>query len=58
MTKTLEDIIDEIYHLAEWHCDDDADESNQSPEDMTAHINGLIRQRCIEALRQLDRKEK
>ena len=31
-----------IAKLAEWQCDKDAEEDNDSPADMTAHVNGLI----------------
>lgn len=35
-----------IQELVSWHIDTEADPSNQSPEDMTAHINGLVWQLC------------
>jgi len=43
--KHLE-ILQQIEQLALWHCDEEADESDEHPEDMTAHINGLIVQLC------------
>ena len=39
-------ILRKIENLAIWHFDEDADENNNSPEDMTAHINGLIVKLC------------
>ncbi len=42
--------LEEIYDLAGWQSDDNAEENNTTPEDMTSHINGLIRQKCNTAL--------
>lgn len=42
--------LTEIYVLAGWHFDDEASENDSSPEDMTAHVNGLIRRKCREGL--------
>ena len=39
-----------IYDWAGWHTDDEAEIEDESPEDMTAHINGLIRQVCVQVL--------
>ena len=36
--------------LASWHFDPEADESSGSPEDMTAHVNGLIVKRMQAAI--------
>lgn len=35
-----------IQDLASWHYDEDADAEDQSPEDMAAHVNGLIVRLC------------
>src|SRR3972149_8802831 len=51
--KILE-ILHEIFGLAGWHTDDKADELNESPEDMTAHVNGLIRQKLAGAMYDLE----
>jgi len=48
--ETLEQIAD----LASWHCDLDADPNDESPEDMVAHVNGLIVRLCREAITKLD----
>jgi len=42
--------LEDIYELAGWHCDDDADPNDASPRDAHAHTNGLIRQKCVSAL--------
>ena len=42
--------LEDIYELAGWHCDDDADPNNASPRDAHAHVNGLIRKKCLSAL--------
>ena len=42
--------LEDIYELAGWHCDDDADPNDASPRDAHAHTNGLIRQKCMSAL--------
>ncbi len=39
--------------LVGWHIDEDAEESNERPEDMTAHINGLVRKQLRTALAKL-----
>lgn len=49
-------VFEEIHSLTAWQCDDDADEDDESPGDMTAHINGLIRQKCSAALRAVHEK--
>ena len=40
--EALENVLVEISGLAAWHFDPDADPENESPEDQTAHVNGLI----------------
>ena len=40
----------EIAELVSWHCDQDADQSNESPEDNVAHVNGLVWQLCQRVL--------
>jgi len=40
------DALTEISRLAGWQTDDDANEDDVSPEDMTAHVDGLIRRQC------------
>ena len=42
--------LEEIYDLAGWNSDDDARADDTSPEDMVAHVNGLIRKLCNDAL--------
>lgn len=44
--SNLLDILGEIERYALEHCDEEADIGNQSPEDMRAHINGIIVQLC------------
>ena len=44
--ERLRAALEEIKALVSWHVDTEADPSNQSPEDMTAHINGLVWQLC------------
>ena len=51
--KILE-ILHEIFGLAGWRTDDQADASNESPEDMTAHVNGLIRQKLAGVIYDLE----
>jgi len=48
--KIAHDALVEISRLAEWHTDDDAKDDDVSPEDMTAHVNGLIRRQCQRGL--------
>jgi len=48
--KLLQAIID----LAAWHADLEADESDQSPDDMTAFMNGRIIKRCEAAMEELN----
>jgi hypothetical protein len=38
----LRGAMDEIAALVSWHIDTEANPLNTSPEDMTAHINGLV----------------
>ena len=42
----LEERLRRIADLASWHADTDADPDNTSPDDMTAHVNGLIIKEC------------
>jgi len=51
--ETLEQIAD----LAAWHCDLDADPNDESPEDMVAHVNGLIVKLCCEAIDRMKKVE-
>ena len=46
----LEAALREVHDRASWHTDDDADASNESPDDMIAHTNGLIRRICAKVL--------
>lgn len=48
--ERLRAVLESVADLASWHSDDEADPENQSPEDMVAHINGLIRMACKHAL--------
>lgn len=48
--KRLRTALEEIWELASYHCDDEADEDDRCPKDMAAHVNGLIRQKCAKAL--------
>jgi hypothetical protein len=48
--ERLRSALEFVLEAARWHFDGDADPKNESPEDMTAHINGLIVQRVREAL--------
>jgi len=48
---TLVDSAKECSSLASWHFDPDADETNPSPEDMVAHVNGLIVSKLDNALK-------
>lgn len=45
VARNVRELLFWIYETLGWHTDDDADETNASPEDATAHINGLVRQR-------------
>ena len=42
--------LERIRELASWHCDLAVNESDTSPDDQVAHINGLIVRECIDAL--------
>jgi len=46
--------LEEIRDLAGWHADDTANPDDESPEDMTAHVNGLIRVCASRALEATD----
>ena len=48
--ERLRDALGFVLEAASWHFDGEADSENESPEDMTAHINGLIVKRVREAL--------
>ena len=50
--KNLKDALFNIFELAGWHTDDTAEPGNQSPEDMTAHVNGLIRHIVTETIKE------
>ena len=54
MTDRLREALGKIYNLAGWQADDEADETDTNPEDMAAHINGLIRQVVTSALAEPD----
>lgn len=43
----------EVFDLAGWHANDEADANDDSPDDAVAHVNGLIRQICRQALADL-----
>ena len=45
---TITRAFHEIFDLAGWHTDDEADPANPSPEDQAAHVNGLIRQIALQ----------
>jgi len=49
-TDKMRAALKDIYELAGWHCDDDADPNDVSPRDANAHTNGLIRKKCLSAL--------
>ena len=49
-TDKMRAALKDIYELAGWHCDDDADPNDDSPNDANAHTNGLIRKKCLSAL--------
>ena len=49
-TDKMRVALEDIYELAGWHCDDDADPNDVSPRDANAHTNGLIRKLCMSAL--------
>lgn len=44
------DALEAVADLAGWHSDDEAAPDDTSPDDMVAHVNGLIRQRCKAAI--------
>jgi hypothetical protein len=46
--------LSEVYDMASWHTDDDADPEDTSPDDALAHTNGVIRRRIREALENTD----
>lgn len=46
MAETLKSVMSQL----EWQIDYDADPENQSPEDMTAHVNGLTYKKAASAL--------
>lgn len=47
MTASEAEVLRECYELLAWHADDEADEADEYPEDMVAHVNGLVRQRLM-----------
>ena len=50
--------LSEIVDLASWHVDLDAREDDLSPEDMTAHVNGLIVQKAQQLIAEIDLRVK
>ena len=50
MTPKQCELIEQIKQLASWHCDEEADPLNESPEDQNAHVNGLIVKICDKLL--------
>jgi len=44
-------LLKEIQDLVSWHCDFDAEEYDESPEDMVAHVNGIIYQKIERVLK-------
>lgn len=46
----LLDLLRDIQDRVAWHCDTDGDDDNKSPEDMTAHVNGVIWRKIQRAL--------
>lgn len=48
--ETLLTELREIYQIAGWHSDDNADPADKSPPDAVAHANGLIRWILREAI--------
>lgn len=54
MDKVIDTALDALREIAELasdgQCDYSADANDQSPDDMTAHVNGLIWQRCAAIL--------
>lgn len=49
--RMLAAALREVHELAGWYADDEADAEDESPDDMVAHVNGLIRQICAKAIR-------
>ena len=48
--QQMQHALQNIRELASWHYDESADETDMSPDDMTAHVNGLIIQECDRGL--------
>ena len=48
--RRLKEAVEYALHFASGHYDEDAQEDDPSPDDMTAHINGLIVRKCRETL--------
>ena len=48
--KRLQEAVEYALHFASGHYDEDAQEDDPSPDDMTAHLNGLIVRKCQETL--------
>ena len=48
--KRLKEAVEYALHFASGHYDEGAQEDDPSPDDMTAHINGLIVKKCRETL--------
>lgn len=53
--KRLKEAVEYALHFASGHYDEDAQEDDPSPDDMTAHLNGLIVKKCRQALAQKER---
>tara|TARA_R110000868_G_scaffold277390_1_gene537179 strand:+ start:562 stop:831 length:270 start_codon:yes stop_codon:yes gene_type:complete len=51
----LAEALRDVCEMAKWQYDEDADENNTSPDDMTAHINGLIVKKICAALAELEK---
>jgi len=49
-SKRMQAALERIRELASWHYDPAVDESDTSPDDQVAHVNGLIVRACVEAL--------
>lgn len=48
--KRLAEAVREVYGMLGWQTDDEADAADLSPDDMTAHVNGICRRTLLEAL--------
>lgn len=50
--------LKEIQELVSWHMDAEAQPEDESPDDMTAHVNGLVWQLCQRHTNPLTRPSK